>query len=288
MGLRLARRVWPGPVRLLFNGNLNAEKLATLAPPAKERIVQNDTLAARIPVHESFLEALFQIGEPLLLAEGQGDSGPAWIHSLGENLALVMEDDSPRLEPRGGQVSPVTQVRVSGNDWSIEREGVYGQEELARLAACFIYFICTGNTCRSPMAAALCKKLLADKLGCSVEDLPARGYVVMSGGVSAERGDPAAFEAQAAVQAMGADLSQHESRPVSPDLLAQADYLIAMTRGHQQALNSLFPDLHLIPRLLCGDVDLEDPIGGDEKTYNNCAQTILHHIQRLLAEVTAP
>jgi protein-tyrosine phosphatase len=263
---------------LLLQGELNAEKLALLSGPTHDRVVQIEALAVRVPAHETFLEALHRLSEPLLLAEGPGESGPVWINSLGNAVSIVLEDDSPRFP------QPPTWVRIRGNEWQIEQEGVYSREELARLAACFVYFVCTGNTCRSPMAAAFARKLLADRLGCSEEELPLRGFLVMSGGIAAEHGQPAAAEAQQAVKAFGADLSKHCSRQMNPELLAQSDYLFTMTRGHAESLAALYPDLNLSPRLLAGDLDLEDPLGCDQNTYNECAQAIRKHIQQWLAE----
>jgi protein-tyrosine phosphatase len=71
------------------------------------------------------------------------------------NLALVIDDGPSRF----GQ--PPTVVRLGEGGWRVEREGVLPQALLERLLPCRIVFVCTGNTCRSPLAEALCKKLLA-------------------------------------------------------------------------------------------------------------------------------
>ena len=66
---------------------------------------------------------------------------------------------------------------------------------LRQQSACLVVFVCTGNTCRSPLAEALCKKRLADALGCAMADLPGRGFFVCSAGLAAMMGGPAAAEA---------------------------------------------------------------------------------------------
>lgn len=144
-------------------------------------------------------------------------------------------------------------------------------------------FVCTGNTCRSPLAEALGKRLLADRLGCDPTELETRGYVVRSAGVSAYRGDPAAIPAVEVAREYGADLSAHESQPVNPELLTEATHVIAVTRAHAAAMLMRFPGIGPDPDLLCGpDDDLDDPIGGSLEQYRACAHTIRGHLERLI------
>lgn len=148
---------------------------------------------------------------------------------------------------------------------------------------CSVLFVCTGNTCRSPLAEALCKRMLADRLGCDPAELEARGFVVRSAGVAALPGDAAAAPAVEAARELGADLSAHQSRPVNPELLAAATHVVAVTRGHAEALLMRYPDIGPEPDLLGGpDDDLNDPIGGDLEQYRVCAHTIRGHLERLL------
>lgn len=146
-----------------------------------------------------------------------------------------------------------------------------------------VLFICTGNTCRSPLAEALCKRALADRLGCRPDDLPARGFVIRSAGVAAFPGDDPSPGAVEAARELGADLSAHRSRPLHPELLAEATDVVAMTRSHAYLLAARYPGLGPPPVLLCGDCDLDDPIGGELDVYRACAAEIRLHLGRLIA-----
>src|SRR5207248_3873054 len=107
--------------------------------------------------------------------------------------------------------------------------------------------------------------------GCAADELPARGFWVLSAGVAAYGGAPATAESAEAAAELGAALEAHRSRPVSPQLLAAADDVIAMTRAHAEALAARFPGVGPPPRLLGGDEgDLDDPIGAGLDVYRDC------------------
>jgi protein-tyrosine-phosphatase len=145
-----------------------------------------------------------------------------------------------------------------------------------------ILFVCTGNTCRSPLAEAICKRVLADRLGCDPAELEGRGIVVRSAGVAAYHGDGPSDTAVRAAAEVGADLSAHRSRPVNPELLADATDVVTMTRSHAAVLAYRFPGVGPAPSLLCGpDDDLPDPIGGDLDVYRACTRVILGRLELL-------
>ena len=125
-----------------------------------------------------------------------------------------------------------------------------------------LLFVCTGNTCRSPMAEAICKAMIADRLGCPPEELEHHGFWVLSAGVSAMDGLPAASNAIQVVRELGGGLESHASRRVTLDLLDQADLIVAMTQGHRDALIHTVPEVAAKVRLLdASGGDIEDPIG---------------------------
>ena len=168
--------------------------------------------------------------------------------------------------------------------YTITEPGAFPADEIERLAARIVLFVCTGNTCRSPMAEALAKKVLADRLGCTPDELPGRGFWVLSAGISAWGGGPASAESVTVAAEFGADLGAHASRPVNPQLLLAADDVIVMTQSHLHALAARYPGMGPTARLLCGDEDLDDPIGAGEEVYRECARTILQHVERFLPE----
>ncbi|NOU35866.1 MAG: low molecular weight protein arginine phosphatase [Kiritimatiellaceae bacterium] len=95
-----------------------------------------------------------------------------------------------------------------------------------------LIFVCTGNTCRSPMAEGLMKNLLG----------PDCGWDISSAGVHANNGCPASSGAVEALRMLGLDLSGHSSRRLTPALVHNADLLVTMTRGHRDAILAIAPE----------------------------------------------
>ncbi len=289
VGRRLVRRCWPGPVTLVSGDGIERGLAGRLAEGVRRRVCPSGMVGLRVPAHQAILDVLHQVAGPLVLTsanrsgEPEATTAEAMLEAVGDQMDLAIADGPCRFG------TPSSVVQVSGNSWKMLREGVVPTATLERLAGCVIVFVCTGNTCRSPLAEALCKKLLADRLGCSPEELPARGFTVCSAGMAAMSGGPAAEEAVEVARELGADLSGHMSRPLTAELARHADVLVAMTRGHLFALAERFGSETSQLRLLSSDGrDVPDPIGADQETYRACARQIQECLEQLLPEVQQP
>ena len=199
-------------------------------------------------------------------------------------LALLCPSAEPPPPAQPGERTLAGRGAGGQPGYTITEAGAFPADEIERLAARIVLFVCTGNTCRSPLAEGLAKKALADRLGCTPDELPGRGFWVLSAGVAAYGGGAASAESVTVAAEFGADLRAHASRSVNPQLLLAADDVIAMTRGHLHALIARYPGTGPEARLLCGEEDLDDPIGAGEEVYRECARTIVRNLERFLSE----
>jgi tRNA threonylcarbamoyl adenosine modification protein (Sua5/YciO/YrdC/YwlC family) len=283
---RLARRCWPGPITLVLDATHPESLLRHLPPRVRQAVSPAETVGLRVPGHMVVLDVLRMLVGPLALSsanrsgEPEATNAAEVIEKLGDDVALVLDDGDCRF----GQPSSV--VRIQGNRYEILRTGVVPERTLQRLSSMMVLFVCTGNTCRSPMAEALCTHMLAERLGSDVDALEDHGVIVMSAGISAMMGGQAAAEAVQAISEMGLDLSDHETQPLTEPLIRHADVIYAMTRSHREAIVAQWPDAAARVRLLAPDnSDISDPIGGPLERYRSCAAQLKHHLSVRLDEL---
>ena len=278
-GLRLLRSFWPGPLILVSDAGVG---LARRLPAAVQRhLCQQGRLALRLPDHDWPGPLRRRLDAPLVSVSLPGF--PQEVAAIGpgrERLALILDGGPSPF------VKPPSVVAAEGKAITVLREGAVPRPDLEAAVPCRILFVCTGNTCRSPLAEALCRTLLSAKLRCAAAELAGRGYVVESAGLAAGPGNPATPEAVTIAQAYGADLAAHASRPLSLDLLSRADFLFTMTGSQWSILRSLRVPGAPTPQLLdSAGADVEDPIGGSAEIYRVCAAQIWQYLNERLAEL---
>jgi len=141
-----------------------------------------------------------------------------------------------------------------------------------------ILFICTGNTCRSPMAEGLFRKLSSHH----------PEWQARSAGTAAWRGQEASPETLHVLRERGINLSSHESRPVTEELMENATDVYAMTESHLAALLANFPEHADKIRLVTCYTDnrsIADPIGCGQAAYNSVAQQLTAAIQAIISRM---
>lgn len=149
-----------------------------------------------------------------------------------------------------------------------------------------VLFVCTGNTCRSPMAEGLMLQALKER-----QDL-----TTASAGVAACPGSAASSETLQLLRQKGVELEGFRSQAVTDELLEQASHVFTMTEGHLAMLISRFPEhedkYHLL-REFSGikdkreGIDVPDPIGMGEAAYEEVAKVLEAAIPNIIAYVDA-
>jgi len=281
---RLMRKAWPGPLTLVLPVGKRLADASLHRLGVYRQLCWEGQIGLRCPdwaVTQSMLE---KVSAPVVAPSANRAGAPSprtgreVLEALDGQIDLLIDSGPTRY----GTDSTI--VRCDGEDWQVLRKGVYDTAAIRRLLRQRWLFACTGNTCRSPIAAGLARKMIAECLKCTVQELPARGFDVVSAGVFAADGLPPSPEAVRAVRRHGVDISRHRSRKLTDELIRSADLVLCMAQDHVAEVRRRVPTALARTRRLdpCGDIS--DPIGAGAGGYGSTADRIACLLKELIAK----
>lgn len=279
---KLMERFWPGPLTLILKSSLPLS-----------RINLNQSIGVRMPNSELVRKLITQAGCPIVATSANlsghtsSISGEETIQELAGRIDLIIDAGvivkgmestvldvtvfPPRLF-RAGKLEAEEIIKVIG-------KLDYGTPERNNSKTKKILLVCTGNTCRSAIAEGLMKRMLSRR--------GIVGLEIISAGISATYGREPDPLAVLAMNEEDVNISSHRSRPLTLDLVQEADLILTMTESHRSYILSRMPQARSKVFLLKefagiedGNPNINDPCGSSLGNYLSCAGEIKQSLLR--------
>jgi len=287
-GRKLIEKGWPGPLTVVFKleQELLVEQQTKLGTDTFQILYTDGTIGIRCPDNEIAGGLLRRVSLPIVVPsanpalQAPATTAKEVLSYFDGKINVLLEND---ISCRYKKSSTV--VKVQSGTVTVLREGVYSPDDIKCMSEVRILFVCTGNTCRSPMAEAFCLKYISEKLACGVDEVRNMGYKVESAGILGSVGMPASAEVIDICLRRGVDMTRHRSRSLSGDKLLESDYIFVMSDHHLGSIGQVCPSIMPKCLLLDNQANIDDPIGGDEKIYRRCAEQIDRALEKRMREI---
>lgn len=253
----------PGPITVILKKN-----------PEAHLPVNEQNIGIRIPDLNFIINFLDYYKKPIAVTSANLSGEPVLesTQEISEKFPEVeLIIDAGRLIDKPSTVLDLTStipiVRRKGKVAILEIEKIYGRRiRLAPSLKFNLLFVCSGNSCRSPMAEAIIKTMLDEKI-----------VTIKSAGTAAMDGLPASENAQIVAKEFGGELSNHKTKYLTKELVDEADLILVMEFKHYETVLELAPEATIKTFLLkeykrrTKYNEVSDPVGKDLEAYRNTA-----------------
>uniref|UniRef100_A0A7C4XKI5 L-threonylcarbamoyladenylate synthase n=1 Tax=candidate division WOR-3 bacterium TaxID=2052148 RepID=A0A7C4XKI5_UNCW3 len=253
----------PGPMTVILKKN-----------PEARLAFDGDKVGIRIPNMEFILNFLDYYKKPIAVTSanisGEPElSTPQEIKEKFPDIELIIDAGPLMNKPSTvlDLTQPVPVVKRKGAIPILEIEKVYGGRIRLDPSVKFnLLFVCSGNSCRSPMAEGIIKTMLDPNY-----------VIVKSAGTAAVDGLPASDNAKIVVQEFGGDISNHRTKYLTKELIDEADLILVMEYKHYETVLEYAPDAAIKTFLLkeykrrTKYNEVSDPVGKDLSVYRDTA-----------------